>query len=151
MLQAYSKPQRLASSLQRRWAPGLVAPAPMCRQPSRQTCDAACLRANSRGCDLCQNKRSAQLWDRWGEDEKNARIQSTAAEPRREVSGTGSSVKQVNDFHLIPFHVMTHKNVLVTHCCCCLTAIKINAQSLKRWPEKREAERKSACDASSLP
>lgn len=51
-----------------------------------------------------------------------------AAEPRREVSGAGSSAKQVNDFHLIPFHVMTHKNVLVTHCCCCLTAIKINAQ-----------------------
>lgn len=122
MVQAYSKPQRLASTLQRRWAPGLVAPAPICRQPSRQTCDAACLRANSRGCDLCQNKRSAQLWERWGEDEKNARIQSTAAEPRREVSGTGSSVKQVNDFHLIPFscddtqECVSHTLLLLSDC-----------------------------------
>lgn len=50
-------------------------------------------------------------------------IQSIEAEPRKKMSKTGSSVKQVNDFYLIPFHVMTHKNVLVTHCCC-LTAIK---------------------------
>lgn len=63
-----------------------------------------------------------------------------------------TSVEQVNDAYLTPFHVMTHKNVSVT-LCCCLTAATINRQRVwKDGPRReRETERKGGCDASSLP
>lgn len=76
-------------------------------------------------------------------------IQSIEAEPRRKMSKTGSSVEQVNDFYLIAFHVMAHKNVLVTHCC--NKNKHSERESLKRWPKERERLKDSRCDASSLP
>lgn len=65
-------------------------------------------------------------------------MRSIESELKRKMSKMGSTLEQVNDFCLMPFHVMTHTNVLVTHCCS-LTAIKINRE---REDPKRERDRK---------